>query len=139
MPQTYTLEQLQKLGAKPTVATTPTPPSGSYSLAELMELGAKPVTDQSQMIEPPGIPAPEPPPVNIRDEGDTGIWAGLKRGLSNINPANLINPELPTNRVEPVMAGASQFQQGIQQAVEHPFRTAISSIPVVGPMISGGI
>src|SRR5262249_3873366 len=98
MPQqSYTLEQLQGLGATPAGMTPQVPapergPQGGkeYSLDDLQKLNAQPVMSQDINVNIPG----HAPPPSI-PSSDTGVIAGALRGLSNLNPLNLIPSQHP--------------------------------------------
>src|SRR5215471_2529607 len=98
-----------------TVAVEPPPPG-------FEPYGAKPI-DAGQQAESTSN--------NYIPPSDTGILAGAMRGISNLNPLNLIPKQPPFAPTTPELA-----QQQSQQVLEHPFLTALSAIPIAGPMIA---
>jgi hypothetical protein len=72
---------------------------------------------------------PNPPP-------GTGIEAGVRRGAAGLNPLNLTQMEGVPRAKYDAKAGNAAFEAGLEDASKHPFATAASMIPIVGPSIS---
>lgn len=83
-------------------------------------------------VSPDTITAPKPSTTQASTP-DTGIKAGVRRGLQNLNPLPLLTqPVAPPTDPSAVKQNTDAFQH----AIEHPFLTALSSIPIVGPSIA---
>lgn len=82
--------------------------------------------------------------VDSTDGSDTGIWNGIKRGLSNLNPIPFVkdiaaNLQGTVMSPQPAFANASDANSAmtdtLRHTAEHPIASALSTIPLVGPAL----
>lgn len=70
-------------------------------------------------------------------EDNTGVLAGLKRGVSNLNPMNWVEPPAPyMNRNIPPAQRADMANEAMTTALQHPVRTLLNQIPLIGPYLA---
>lgn len=67
---------------------------------------------------------------------ETGPWAGFKRGLSSMNPMNLVSAmDQAAPVTDPQKLKPQAFEAGLQHFNEHPVASALGMIPIFGPTL----
>lgn len=124
----YTLEQLQKMGAKPV-----TPVAKSYTLDELTKLGAKPV-EEVQPMEVPKLNYEQRVAGSFKEAGKDIVSTLQQKGQEAIGEA--FNPQTPKTLARGV---GSLFQAGLRTAgtVAREAFTPLIEFPVIKQAVEG--